>query len=84
MLVFKKKFFTNENVCVCIYTDVAISNAYFFPTACRNSSHGMPLNPQSRRSKSENNLQFPKFHGHCLVLFQVILTGVEGQFFKHI
>ncbi len=35
------------------------------------------------RSKLEN-LQFPKFQGHCLVLFEVIITGVEGQFFKHI
>ncbi len=32
----------------------------------------------------ENNLQFPKFQGHGLILFEVILTGVEGQLFKHI
>ncbi len=32
----------------------------------------------------ENNLQFSTFQGHGLVLFEVILTGVEGQLFKHI
>ncbi len=32
----------------------------------------------------ENNLEFSKFQGHGLVLFEVILTGVEGQLFKHI
>ncbi len=35
------------------------------------------------RWKLENNL-FPKFRGHCLVLFEVILTAVKTQFFKHI
>ncbi len=31
-----------------------------------------------------NNLQFPKFQGNCFILFEVILTGVEGLLFKHI
>ncbi len=34
------------------------------------------------RSKLQNNLQFAKFQGHCLLLFEVILTGGEGQFLK--
>ncbi len=34
--------------------------------------------------RSKLDLQFPKFQGHCLLLFEVILAGVEGQFLKHI
>lgn len=28
------------------------------------------------RSKLENNIQFLKYQGHCLVLFEVIITGI--------
>ncbi len=35
------------------------------------------------RSKLKNNLEFPKFQDHCLV-YEVMLTWVKAQFFKHI
>ncbi len=31
------------------------------------------------QEQNKNNPQGPKFH--CLVLFELVLTGVEGQFF---
>lgn len=64
---------------------VLTDNAY--STTCANTcTMIIYCKPEVKKKKTGDNLQFPKFEGHRLVLFEVILTGVIliGVKFKYL